>query len=158
MGAWDDIVEYFAEEHRRKRESMYDYMENPLLLIIRIGIMLLVILGLFVPRSKNDKKVKQDYTDSKRMYHDAFYKFSVYGVVRWKAYKQGDRTHSYITYESIDSSTRRVIECNGDDLYKIYKIVEIGDTILKPADTLLVKIFNSPKYEELNRYETFRKK
>lgn len=154
MGFWDDI----QKENDRKQAKRYESINTPDKIAfqsILSGLILFLFIFVFCPTM--DKNNEKDYKEYEKSCLDSFYRYDIYAVVKKKEFKP--RTY-YLTIQAIaaDSKKTETIDCNCSRLHSIYNIVDIGDTILKPADTLLVKIFNSPKYEELNRYETFRKK
>ncbi len=153
MGSfWEEI----EKENNRKREE--NYIDDPN--IIRWmslvgGFMMFIMMFVFCPMV--DKKSGEYFNDLERKCQDNFYKNEIYAVVKGKEFK----SHTYyLTLHLIGTKAEetQIIESNCSRLHSIYNAVEIGDTILKPMDSLLVKIFHSPKYEELNRYETYRKK
>lgn len=152
MGSfWEDR----EEEYNRKREGYY--IDDPTQIAwrsIAIGVFLFLLFFIYCPTSANEYV---EIRERDKVCKDNFFSYSFNGIVKGKEYIQAKRTN-FMTIQSLDSNKSERVNCRCDDLYEIYKAVEIGDTILKPADTLLVKIYNSPKYEELNRYETYRKK
>jgi hypothetical protein len=148
---WD----YIEKENNRRLEER-PYTDNPNQIAwISIGGGLLFFLFMFVFCPTMNKNAEKEYKEYEKSCQNSFYKYYLYGIVEGKYFK--DHTE-YMTVYTINLKTTEVIDCRCSRLHSIYDGVEVGDTILKSADTLLVKIYNSPKYEELNRYETFRKK
>lgn len=154
MGFWDEI----EKENERKRAEQYESIDNPdKIAWISITIPLFFCLVLFVVCPMGIKESNKEHAENERLCYNSFYKYRLFGTIKAKERLISKRVFS-ISVQPVGMSNIEIFECHCKKLDELYEAVNIGDTILKPADTLLVKIFNSPKYEELNRYETFKKK
>ena len=154
MGFWDDV----QKENDRKRAEQYESIDNPNKIAwISVAMPLFFCLVFFVFCPMGIKKSNKEYAENERLCYNNFYKCRLFGTIKAKERLIYKRVFS-ISVQPVGMSNIEILECHCKKLNELYEAVNIGDTILKPADTLLVKIFNSPKYEELNRYETFKKK
>lgn len=152
MGFW----EYKEKEYATRRADQYEYIDNPNKIAwISICVPIVLCLFFFVYCPMNNKELAKKSDERDRLSYNNFYKYPFYGIIKKKEFNR--KRVWVISFQSLGLDTIQNIECYCKKLDELYEAVNIGDTILKPADTLLVKIFNSPKYEELNRYETFRK-
>ncbi|MBL7816650.1 MAG: hypothetical protein JNL70_16635 [Saprospiraceae bacterium] len=150
MGFWDYIE---RENEKRRAEQYIDNPNHIAWMSLAYGLVLVLFVFVFCPM--NDKRLRKDYEELSRPCRRSFYKYPIYGIVKEKEIDTKVRV-SRLHIQSLESGAIDKIDCRCDEVSKLIDVVEIGDTILKTADTLWIKVINYPKYSELNYRKTFK--